>query len=41
MKRFDFKEIIEITCRLYVFFFLTIYGIGKIIRYQTDKCLSN
>ena len=31
MKRFDFKEIIEITCRLYVFFFLTAYGIGKVI----------
>ena len=31
MKRFDFKEILEITCRLYVFFFLTVYGIGKII----------
>ena len=30
MKRFDFKEILEITCRLYVFFFLTAYGIGKI-----------
>ena len=30
MKKFDFKEIMEITCRLYVFFFLTIYGIGKI-----------
>ncbi len=31
MKRFDFKEILEITCRLYVFFFLNFYGIGKII----------
>jgi len=30
MKRFDFKEILEITCRLYVFFFLIFYGIGKI-----------
>jgi hypothetical protein len=30
MKKFGFKEIIEITCRLYVFFFLTFYGIGKI-----------
>jgi hypothetical protein len=30
-KRFDFKEILEITCRLYVFFFLNIYGLGKII----------
>jgi len=34
MKRFDFKEILEITCRLYVFFFLTVYGIGKIIGAQ-------
>ena len=31
MKRFDFKEIIETTCRLYVSFFLAIYGLGKII----------
>lgn len=31
MKRFDFKEILEITCRLYVFFFLSAYGIGKLI----------
>ena len=31
MKRFDFKEILEITCRLYVFFFLTAYGVGKVI----------
>jgi hypothetical protein len=31
MKRFNFKEILEITCRFYVFFFLTVYGIGKII----------
>ena len=31
MKRFDFKEILELTCRLYVFFFLTAYGVGKII----------
>lgn len=34
MKRFDFKEIIEITCRLYVFFFLTAYGLGKVIGAQ-------
>ena len=34
MKRFDFKEILEITCRLYVFFFLTVYGIGKVIGAQ-------
>lgn len=31
LKRFDFKEILELTCRLYVSFFLTIYGVGKII----------
>jgi hypothetical protein len=30
MRRFDFKEILEITCRFYVFFFLTLYGLGKI-----------
>ena len=34
MKRFDSKEILEITCRLYVFFFLTVYGIGKVIGAQ-------
>ena len=34
MKRFDFKEILEIVCRLYVFFFLTVYGIGKVIGAQ-------
>ena len=34
MKRFDFKEILEITCRLYVFFFLTAYGIGKVVGAQ-------
>ena len=34
MKRFDFREILEITCRLYVFFFLTAYGIGKVIGAQ-------
>ena len=31
MKEFNYKEILEITCRLYVFFFLNIYGIGKIL----------
>ncbi|MBE9491142.1 MAG: hypothetical protein IMY67_12660 [Bacteroidetes bacterium] len=31
MKRFNFKEILEIVCRLYVFFFLTAYGLGKVI----------
>lgn len=34
MKRFDYKEILEITCRLYVFFFLTAYGIGKVMGAQ-------
>jgi hypothetical protein len=34
MKKFNFKEIIEITCRLYVFFFLTAYGLGKVIGAQ-------
>ena len=34
MKRFDFKEILEITCRVYVFFFLTAYGLGKVIGAQ-------
>ena len=34
MKRFDFKEILEITFRLYVFFFLTAYGAGKVIGAQ-------
>ncbi len=34
MKRFDFKEILEIVCRLYVFFFLTAYGVGKVIGAQ-------
>jgi len=34
MKRFDLKEILELTCRLYVFFFLFIYGIGKVIGAQ-------
>ena len=34
MKKFDVKAILEITCRLYVFFFLSIYGIGKVIGAQ-------
>ncbi len=34
MKKFDFKEILEIVCRLYVFFFLTAYGLGKVIGAQ-------
>jgi len=35
MKKIDFKEIIEITCCLYVFFFLTFYGTGKILDGQS------
>lgn len=31
MKKINYKETIEIVCRLYVFFFLTLYGLGKII----------
>ena len=31
MLRFNFKELLEITCRLYVFFFITAYGVGKVI----------
>ncbi|TVZ54895.1 hypothetical protein OD91_0132 [Lutibacter sp. Hel_I_33_5] len=34
MKKIYYKEIIEIVCRLYVFFFLTIYGLGKVIGAQ-------
>lgn len=34
MKKINYKEIIEIACRLYVFFFLTAYGLGKIIGAQ-------
>jgi hypothetical protein len=34
MRRFDFKELLEIACRFYVFFFLSAYGIGKIIGAQ-------
>jgi len=40
MRRFDYKEILEITCRLYVFFFLTAYGLGKFVGgqfYTTDR----
>ena len=40
MKRFDIKDILEITCRLYVFIFLNIYGLGKIFGgqfYTTSK----
>ena len=31
MKKINYKEVIEIVCRLYVFFFLTLYGLGKLI----------
>ncbi len=31
MKKINYKEIIEMVCRLYVFFFLTAYGLGKVI----------
>lgn len=34
IKRFEYKEILEITFRLYVFFFLSLYGLGKIIGQQ-------
>ena len=31
MKNINYKETFEMVCRLYVFFFLTVYGLGKII----------
>ncbi len=31
MKKYDLKEIAELTCRLYVFVFLTLYGVAKLI----------
>ena len=31
MKNINYKEVFEIVCRLYVFFFLTFYGVGKIV----------
>ena len=34
MKRINFKETIEVVCRLYVFFFLTAYGLGKVFGAQ-------
>jgi len=34
MKKINYKETIEIVCRLYVFFFLTAYGLGKVIGAQ-------
>ena|SRR6056297_1327488 len=34
MKKYNYKEILELVCRLYVFFFLTAYGLGKVIGAQ-------
>ena len=34
MKKINYKETFEIVCRLYVFFFLTFYGLGKVIGAQ-------
>lgn len=34
MKKINYKETIEIVCRLYVFFFITAYGLGKVIGAQ-------
>ena len=34
MKNINFKEIIEMVCRLYVLFFLTAYGLAKVIDAQ-------
>ena len=31
MKKINYQETFEMVCRLYVFFFLTAYGLGKII----------
>jgi hypothetical protein len=31
MKKTNYKEVLEIACRLYVFFFLTAYGVGKLV----------
>jgi len=31
MSKFDWKKIVEIVCRWYVFIFLNLYGIGKIM----------
>ncbi len=30
MKKYDIKEILELTCRLYVFIFLNVYGFAKL-----------
>lgn len=34
MKKINFKETFEMVCRLYVFFFLSFYGLGKIMGAQ-------
>ncbi|MBV1922813.1 MAG: hypothetical protein KUG68_02165 [Flavobacteriaceae bacterium] len=34
MKSINYKNLIEIVCRLYVFFFLTAYGLGKVLGAQ-------
>ena len=34
MKKINYKETFEIVCRLYVFFFLTFYGLGKVMGAQ-------
>ena len=34
MKKINYKETIEMVCRLYVFFFLTVYGLGKVLGAQ-------
>ncbi|OIQ27216.1 MAG: hypothetical protein BM564_13055 [Bacteroidetes bacterium MedPE-SWsnd-G2] len=34
MKNVNYKEIIEVVCRLYVFFFLFAYGLAKVIGAQ-------
>ncbi len=34
MNKINYRETIEIVCRLYVFFFLTAYGLGKVIGAQ-------
>ena len=34
MKKINYKETLEMVCRLYVFFFLFMYGFGKVIGAQ-------
>ena len=43
MKKINYKETIEIVCRLYVFFFLTVYGLGKVIgaQFYTESRIPN